>query len=124
MRSALFHLERVSVFIYMVLQLRNPLGAIVLSADHASEILESLQKNLPADSSTRHELSECSSDLKVIVHCTLHMTRLIDDQLTLSKLDNNFLVITEVPARPNEFFKDALSLFRSVLTICAGYTRF
>lgn len=58
------------------------------------------------------ELADTLGDLKIISHCTVHMSRLIDDTLTLSKLDNHFLVITPVPCRPVEFIKETMSVFK------------
>jgi len=50
-----------------------------------------------------------------LVHTQCQSTHLLtcctSDTLTLSKLDNNFLVVTEIPSQPREFLRDAVQLF-------------
>ena len=114
-------------------ELRNPLSAIILSADSSAERLEELVRAgagsppvgrvtpaLPTASSSslvpaarfQTEVEDTLQDLKIISHCCVHMTRLIDDVLTLSKLDNQFLIITPVPSRPVEFIRETLQIFK------------
>ena len=115
-------------------EMRNPLSAISLSADASAERLEDM---LHSDSTVarkeggKAELSDTLEDLKIITHCCVHMTRLIDDVLTLSKLgklivsaeisitlifkfspENQFLIITPVPSRPVDFISETLSVFK------------
>ena len=108
-------------------ELRNPLSAIVLSADSSVERLQDIVREgaakddaiAPGDPATglaprlRHEVQDTLEDLKIISHCCVHMTRLIDDVLTLSKLDNQFLIITPVPSRPTQFIRETLLIFKA-----------
>ena len=102
-------------------ELRNPLSAIVLSADSSVERLQAIvQEGVAATGSgvaglapgPQHEVEDTLEDLKIISHCCVHMTRLIDDVLTLSKLDNQFLIITPVPSRPTQFIRETLQIFK------------
>lgn len=97
-------------------ELRNPLSAITLSADSSAERLQELVRTSagPALGSRMTSAFRATSvhglepmprfqaevddtlDLKFVSHCCVHMTRLIDNVLTLSKLDNQFLMITPV----------------------------
>jgi len=93
-------------------ELRNPLSAIILSADSSAERLSATSANaLPADHV--EDVKDTLEDLKIISHCCTHMSRLIDDILTLSKIDNSFLVVTPIPSRPTEFVRETLSVFKA-----------
>jgi len=49
--------------------------------------------------------------VKTIISCAKHQTRLIDDILTLSKLDSKLLLVTPVPVQPIRFLKDGIKVF-------------
>lgn len=94
----------------------SPLSAICLAADASAERLEALTGSDQAKTSLasiKAEVADTLSDLRIINHCTVHMSRLIDDTLTLSKLDNDFLVVTPVPCRPVDFIPETLSVFKA-----------
>lgn len=102
----------------------SPLSAISLSSEATTERLEHLLNTGSAKilmTMYKTEVEDTLQDMKIINHCCMHMTRLIDDVLTLSKLgkyfrnhpsqdgfahdrwlpaDNQFLVVTPVPCRP------------------------
>ena len=66
-------------------ELRNPLSAIILSADASAERLSGISPEaLPATHAD--EICQTLEDLKIISTCSVHMNRLIDDILTLSKI--------------------------------------
>ena len=70
-------------------EMRNPLSAICLSADGSGERLKTMlnsEETKAFANSHKVELSDILEDLKIINHCCAHMTRLIDDVLTLSKI--------------------------------------
>lgn len=65
-------------------ELRNPLSAICLSSDG---VVESLQALAPRCSSEMaEEVRDIVNDAGVIKLCTVHMRRLVDDVLALSKI--------------------------------------
>lgn len=49
----------------------------------------------PVVSTYKSEFEETLQDMKIINHCCVHMTRLIDDVLTLSKLGTWLSVLSE-----------------------------
>jgi signal transduction histidine kinase len=82
-------------------ELRNPLSAVVQCADSVIASLQQMSLNsaIPPFSeveSTRiQEAIKTSIEaLEIIVSCSLHQKRVIDDVLTLSKLDSNLILIT------------------------------
>jgi hypothetical protein len=82
-------------------ELRNPLSAVVQCADSVMASLEHLLTDTTNPSSIRlnstqvQDAINTSIDaLQTIVSCSLHQKRVIDDVLTLSKLDSNLIRIT------------------------------
>lgn len=99
-------------------ELRNPLSAVVQCAD---SVIASLQ-GLPLHDATtaisdmsfdkiREEVSTSIDSLQTIVSCSLHQKRVIDDVLTLSKLDSNLILITPVRVQPAVVVSEALKMF-------------
>jgi signal transduction histidine kinase len=50
-----------------------------------------------------------------IVYCAMHQKRIVDDILTLSKLDSNLLEVSPQPAEPIDLVETALKMFESEL---------
>ncbi|KAF2684266.1 hypothetical protein K458DRAFT_487227 [Lentithecium fluviatile CBS 122367] len=97
-------------------ELRNPLSAIVQCADSVMTTLQQLtSKQLeqvqPDVEKTNEEIAMCIESLQTIVSCSLHQKRVIDDVLTLSKLDSSLLLITPMRVRPSVVVTDALKMF-------------
>ncbi|KAF2995051.1 Histidine kinase [Curvularia kusanoi] len=59
----------------------------------------------------REEVSTSIDSLQTIVSCSLHQKRVIDDVLTLSKLDSNLILITPVRVQPAVVVSEALKMF-------------
>ena len=57
------------------------------------------------------ELTACIDALQTIVSCSLHQKRLIDDVLTLSKLDAKLLLIIPTRVRPEIVLSEAMKMF-------------
>lgn len=94
-------------------ELRNPLSAILQSADG---IITSLEATLSQDISKHASLQEVISDASsTIVLCSQHMKCIVDDILTLSKLDSNLLVITPDKAQPPRLIEKVLKMYESEL---------
>lgn len=85
----------------------------------AQEIVESLQRlqNLHTNAVTMsREILESNLDAaQTIVLCAQHQNRIIDDVLTLSKLNSSMLHVTPVQFQVEERLRGTLKSFRSEL---------
>lgn len=68
------------------------------------------QAPLYADSAVKQEIDECLENAVTIAHCALHQKSIVDDILTVSKLDSNLLVIVPSPVQPFDFTRQALKM--------------
>lgn len=91
-------------------EMRNPLNAILHCAAELTELLPELSASA-ATVSQAATLRECLSASQTIVYCGRHQKRIIDDVLTLSKLDSNLLGISPVETRPLEIVEEVLKVF-------------
>lgn len=97
-------------------ELRNPLSAIVQCAD---SVISTLQELSPKELTSVHsqiervddEIATCIENLQTIVSCSLHQKRIIDDVLTLSKLDSSLLLITPSRVQPSLVVSEAMKMF-------------
>lgn len=99
-------------------ELRNPLSAVVQCADSVIASLQQLPIVQLAPSTNDHqavktqaEVAICIDSLHTIVSCSLHQKRVIDDVLTLSKLDSNLILITPIRVKPSMVVSDAIKMF-------------
>lgn len=99
-------------------ELRNPLSAVVQCAESAITTLEHLNSPLSPTLSTEanrnnfHEEIESTIDsLSTILTCSAHQKRVIDDVLTLSKLDSELILITPVRVQISVVILEALKMF-------------
>jgi PAS domain S-box-containing protein len=86
-------------------ELRNPLSAVVQCADSVTSILQKLipthlERWQSSIARINEDISICIESLQTIVTCSLHQKRVIDDVLTLSKLDSSLLLITPIRVQP------------------------
>lgn len=93
-------------------EMRNPLSAILICAD---EIRESLSQHLFANSDAK-VVEECIDAANNIALCVQHQKSIVDDILTVSKLDSNLLLITPIPVQPAAIVHRAMSM----CTYCPG----
>jgi PAS domain S-box-containing protein len=97
---------------------RNPLSAITLCAE---SILTTLQELLSTYNGQEHiqvtkdTIETHLESAEIIMACAQHQKRIIDDVLTLSKLDAGLLVICPIECQPDEIIKQALKMFDSEL---------
>ncbi|RAL65672.1 hypothetical protein DID88_005343 [Monilinia fructigena] len=93
-------------------EMRNPLSAIVQCADGISS---SLKQYKAAKQNLDTEISGIIKDgidaAETIQLCAQHQKSIVDDILTISKLDSNLLEITPVSIRPVEVVKLGLKMF-------------
>ncbi|KAM0719598.1 hypothetical protein Q7P37_003728 [Cladosporium fusiforme] len=95
---------------------RNPLSAITLCAESILTSLKELLKNSDNTIALQRDILETHLEsAEIIMACAQHQKRIIDDVLTLSKLDSGLLVICPVEVQPDEIIKQALKMFDSEL---------
>ncbi|KAF1914208.1 hypothetical protein BDU57DRAFT_478050 [Ampelomyces quisqualis] len=91
-------------------EMRNPLSAILQCADEISTILSDFRatgSQTIADSI----VSDSIDAAQTIALCAQHQKRIVDDVLTLSKLDSAMLMVTPVDAQPLQVVQRALRMF-------------
>ncbi|PNS15415.1 Hybrid signal transduction histidine kinase K [Sphaceloma murrayae] len=94
-------------------EMRNPLHAMILCAEEAMEMLMDFKRSLHLDQSRNSALDECLAATTTILYCGRHQKEIIDDVLTLSKLDSNLLTISPVPISPETVIHQALNMFQA-----------
>ena len=105
----------------MPLQIRNPLGAVILSADSISVSLSQIQElvkqsvsaklTIDPNSLTRL-LEDITESVETITSCSLHQKRITDDILSLSKLDSNLIEIFPSSIKLGSFMDNIVETFR------------
>jgi PAS domain S-box-containing protein len=89
-------------------EMRNPLSAILQCAD---EIASSLTEAKYSPSLLSHVLDSTIDAAQTITLCAQHQRRVVDDVLTLSKLDSARLLVTPVDVQPGSVVQRALKMF-------------
>lgn len=111
-------------------EIRNPLSAVLHCAD---EIIDSTKTTLadsvstpsngllpvrraPTSGKLRQKMMHNILDAaNTIVWCTNHQKQIVDDVLTLSKLDSELLVVSPTPVKLSELMQSALKIFEPEL---------
>ncbi|KAJ4365499.1 hypothetical protein N0V95_000434 [Ascochyta clinopodiicola] len=104
-------------------EMRNPLSAILQCADEISTILgdfrqsglQTIDPGIVADS---------IDAAQTIALCAQHQKRIVDDVLTLSKLDSAMLMVTPVDAQPLQVIQRALKMFEGEVQTAGIQMRF
>jgi len=91
--------------------MRNPLSAVILCADELSSSL--MEFKAEHEGLVRDQLDGCIEAAQTIQLCAQHQKRIINDILTLSKLDSALLLVTPVDAQPKSVVQKALKMFES-----------
>jgi signal transduction histidine kinase len=91
-------------------EMRNPLSAIIICADDIKDTLMHHGFSQPADQQVARDCIEAANTIAL---CVQHQKAIVDDILTVSKLDSNLLRITPVPVQPVAVVKRAMSMFRA-----------
>ncbi|KAL6705939.1 hypothetical protein ACN47E_006218 [Coniothyrium glycines] len=91
-------------------EMRNPLSAILQCADEISSILGDFRSsgNQIIDPGV---VADSIDAAQTIALCAQHQKRIVDDVLTLSKLDSAMLMVTPVDAQPLHVVQRALKMF-------------
>jgi len=99
-------------------EMRNPLSAIVHCADAIATAVEECQEELKiADIPVlyRETLSDNLQNAKIVLQCANHQKRIIDDVLTLSKLNSMLLSITPVAVQLPKLVHSVVGMFEAEL---------
>ena len=94
-------------------EMRNPLSAILQCADELVSSLTESRDNLGLLSDVLDSNIEAA---QTITLCAQHQKRIVDDVLTLSKLDSARLLVTPVDVQPGTVVQRALKMFEGELT--------
>lgn len=95
-------------------ELRNPLGAIVHCADAIIAMTEECNfAEIPAPH--LEVLLENAHNAKIISQCAKHQRRILDDILTLSKLESTLLSITPVSTELSQMIRFVVGMFEAEL---------
>ncbi|KAK1758090.1 hypothetical protein QBC47DRAFT_373685 [Echria macrotheca] len=94
-------------------EMRNPLSAILQCADDISSALAMCQeKQISPDEKV---VESCLDAAQTITLCVQHQKSIVDDILTISKLDSNLLIITPVSSQPEVILRRAVKMFEPEL---------
>ncbi|KAK4626329.1 Hybrid signal transduction histidine kinase K [Fulvia fulva] len=95
-------------------EMRNPLSAILQCSDEIATSLTRFRQG--GDRTVPDELiASCLDAAQTISLCSQHQKRIVDDILTLSKLDSQLLLVTPVDAQPLTVVKRALKMHEGEL---------
>ncbi|KFA53690.1 hypothetical protein S40293_03844 [Stachybotrys chartarum IBT 40293] len=95
-------------------EMRNPLSAILQCADQIVNSISAYATNKEKEH-LETMLEGCLDAANTINLCASHQKRIVDDILTLSKLDSNLLAVTPVDEQPVRVVQRALKMFESEL---------
>ncbi|KAH4933297.1 hypothetical protein HBI88_052490 [Parastagonospora nodorum] len=102
-------------------EMRNPLSAMVQCADSISSALAEMEAAINDNAlTTQPSLQTKIKDLvgtsidaiDTIQACATHQKRIVDDILTLSKLDSKLLVISPITVQPDALLQDSYKMFK------------
>lgn len=95
-------------------EMRNPLSAILQCADEISTSLTKV-RNSGGKTVPDETIAEVLDAAQIINLCSQHQKRIVDDILTLSKLDSQLLLVTPVDAQPLTVVQRALKMHEGEL---------
>ncbi|GIZ47723.1 hypothetical protein CKM354_001080800 [Cercospora kikuchii] len=104
-------------------EIRNPLSATSTRASSIQGTLEDLLKNTTLEDTTetitidKETIQTQIENTEIITTCIQHQKRIIDDILTLSKLDSDLLVITPCETKPTDLIAQSLRLFEAEVQV-------
>jgi signal transduction histidine kinase len=121
-------LERVTSYIADLMLTKDSLSAMLHCSDEVIVSLEGcllgLNKITTPDpnglarhmtSGTISLLGTAQHSANTIVYCIQHLRRVVDDVLTLSKLDSDLLIVSPCALQPVELVREALQIFEGQL---------
>ncbi|TVY44434.1 Hybrid signal transduction histidine kinase K [Lachnellula occidentalis] len=96
-------------------EMRNPLAAILMSADSITKSMAEVREREITEGRLLVALHSNVDSANTIVKCANHQKRIVDDVLTLSKLQYMMLAITPEPTQVQELVDSTLKMFESDL---------
>ena len=96
-------------------EMRNPLSAILQCADEISSSLIDFKSDKNSHQLTTELVNSNIDAAQIIALCASHQKRIVDDILTLSKLDSALLLVTPVDVQPVAVVQRALKMFEGEL---------
>jgi signal transduction histidine kinase len=93
-------------------EMRNPLSAIMISAD---DIITSLQPLESRYADLRETFRSAIDAAQIIADCAQHQRRIVDDILTISKLDSGLFSFTPVPCSVETVINNLLKMIEPEL---------
>lgn len=101
-------------------EIRNPLSAIIQSADSIRSSLATCFTGACKDHEpvfiSRSLLEDNMDAAETIVLCAQHQKRIVDDILTLSKMDADMLLVTPVDVEPLKIVQSVVKMFETEST--------
>lgn len=91
-------------------EMRNPLSAMIHCADEIQSVLKDVESTSAVPGNF---VRECMDAAATIVYCAQHQKSIVDDILTVSKLDSDLLVITPTTVDPIEVARQAVKMFEA-----------
>jgi signal transduction histidine kinase len=107
-------------------EMRNPPSAIVHCADSISLIVDDImaKEDTPTiPDSILEAVTGSASAASTILDCCNHWKRIIDDILTLSRLESTFLSMKPTAVRPMEMVRSIIAMFEAELRLKGITTR-
>lgn len=95
--------------------MRNPLSAMMQCADGIASAVEARRNSKNSDEITEL-LQTVHDNAQTILLCTSFQKRIIDDILTVSKLDSALLTFTPVLANPALVVQDVMQMFSAQIS--------
>ncbi|KAL8779693.1 MAG: hypothetical protein Q9213_006818 [Squamulea squamosa] len=93
-------------------EMRNPLSAILQCSDEIATTLSGYRSSeAPATKALENLLDSSIDAAQTIALCAQHQKRIVDDILTLSKLDSALLLVTPCDVMPVSVVQRALKMF-------------
>jgi signal transduction histidine kinase/CheY-like chemotaxis protein len=99
-------------------EMRNPLSAIVHCADTISTSFSDIEANpyiAKIPDAVLEALRENVASAHIILDCAKHQKRIIDDVLTLGRLESTLLSVTPSPVQPCKLVDSVMALFEAEL---------
>ena len=92
-------------------EMRNPLSAILQCSDEITTSMTDLQASNFSQGAVGELVQNAIDASGIIALCAQHQKRIVDDILTLSKLDSALLLVTPCDVQPKTVVQRALKMF-------------
>ncbi|KAL9099088.1 MAG: hypothetical protein Q9163_005358 [Psora crenata] len=96
-------------------EMRNPLSAMLQCADEIHTSLTDLKESKISQAALQEVMKNAIEASSTITLCAQHQKRIVDDILTMSKMDSALLLVTPCPTEPKSIVQRALRMFESEL---------